>query len=336
MVECAGMRKEHTFGGASRAWRRLAAAAFVAFAAAQAAAFEWTGLERGTHIGGRMLSPGYLRGKVVILDARDYADPRSTQTMHILQQGWKAFRTKQFVVLGSHRGRSGGDAVLAAMRAAGATYPVYAGADAGAASAACPCITVLDSTGTRRLYSGNDPRQAVGAASAAIFAARRPSDPKQLKFLLDWELEYLPGTAYLRLKELDADKAEKREMEKAFPDDAKRYAKERLKLSRDAEIVRLAKLVELSRLVKDRDTESAKAKAIRPEHLDRVSAKYGDLKKSVNPAVAQEAKNALADIIFAKAEIEAVAKRGPASAGKRRSVGAGAGGMREGRYGKGK
>ena len=71
----------------------------------------------------------------------------------------------------------------------------------------------------------------------------------------------------------------------------------------DNEIKRLAKLVELSRLVKDRDRSSKKSARITPEILEKAIEKYIDLKQSDNPNVAQEAKNAIADIKWSEATL---------------------------------
>lgn len=251
-----------------------------------------------------MVSPGYLRGKTVILDIRDYADPASGDAIRQLQATWSAYKSKQFIVLGSHRGTAGADEVRSVLGRLGATYPVYAGADAegsGLGESGADAIRVIDATCTRRLYSGRDPRAATGVAASAIFAARMPSSPRQWKTLIDWEIENLPGQALLRLRALQEDKTAWKEMKTAFPEDAKRYAAKYAEFSSNGEIRKLANLVELSRLVKDCDAE--KSKKMKPGHLDRFEEKFGSLKKSENPFVAQEAKNALADVALAKSTL---------------------------------
>jgi len=267
-----------------------------------------------------MVSPGYLRGKVVLLDCRDYADPANADALKRLQTVWATYKTKQFVVLGSHRGKAGQKKVRAVMDRLGLTFPVYGGAELAGGEGPGPNgpgqdggggvrIYVVDSTCSRRLYAGADDRVATGVVGGAIMAARMPSSARQWKFLLDYEIENLPGQAYLRLKDLAGDAAAWADMKSAFPEDARRYEAAREKFAGDNEVKRLAKLVEIARLVKDRDTDSAQAKKMRPEHLERIEEKYGSLKKSENPYVAQEAKNALVDILFAKTEIERKKKK---------------------------
>lgn len=285
----------------------LAGIAAVVFATG-ACGYEWLNISQDTRIGGRMVSPGYLRGKVVLLDCRDYADPANAEALKRLQTIWATYKTKPFVVLGSHRGEASTEKVRAVMDKLGVTYPVYKGAGLSkgefANSDGKPLIYVIDSTCTRRLYGGKDDRAATGVVGSAIFAVRMPTNAKQWKFLLDYEIKNLPGRAYLRLKALMAQHDVWSEMKKKFPEDAKRYEEAKAKFSEDGEIKKLAKLVELAHLVKDRDTESEKAKKIRPEHLERVEEKYESLKGSDNPYIVQEAKNSLVDIQFAKASLK--------------------------------
>ena len=59
--------------------------------------------------------------------------------------------------------------------------------------------------------------------------------------------------------------------------------------------------MELSRLVKDRDLASKTSQRITPEVLETAMEKYASLKQSEDEFVAQEAKNALADLKFCAA-----------------------------------
>ena len=276
--------------------------------ASGACGYEWLNVSQETRIGGRMVSPGYLRGKVVLFDCRDYADPANAEVLKRLQSIWATYKTKPFVVLGSHRGEAGTAKVREMMDKLGITYPVYRGARLSNGELentdGKALVYVIDSTCSRRLYGGKDDRAATGVVGSAIFAARMPTNAKQWKFQLDYELENLPGQAYLRLKALKEHQDVWSEMQSKYPEDAKRYEDTRAKFSENNEIKKLAKLVELARLVKDRDTESEQAKKIKPEHLERVEEKYESLKGSDNPYIVQETKNALVDIRFAKASLK--------------------------------
>ena len=101
-------------------------AACVVIAFAQVAfGKEWRNVTPETRIGGRIVSPGYLQGKVVLLDCRDYADASGAEAMKRLQGVWRTYASKPFVVLGCHTGRSNRAAAAALMSRLGITYPVY-------------------------------------------------------------------------------------------------------------------------------------------------------------------------------------------------------------------
>lgn len=279
----------------------FAAALCVAMCGAEAA-YEWKDIGPERRLGGRMISAGYLKGKVVMLDRRDYADPANAQVIKRLQTIWATYKTKPFILLGSHNGE-GGEKLEAALKKNGVTFPVYNGAwftkpdykpeDAEMMQKIfedkAPVICIFDSTMRKRLYYGRDDHAAQGVIPSALLAASRPMTAKQFQFLLDWEVENLPGKAYLRLKEFRTQ----------FPKDAEKYNGFWERASGDEDLKRLAKLVELSRLVKDRDLADKKAKRITPEVLENTIEKYSNLKQHSDPAIAQEAKNALADIKFA-------------------------------------
>lgn len=247
-----------------------------------------------------MISAGYLKGKVVLVDRRDYTDPAQVKAIKALQSVWATYKTKPFILLGSHRGKGSAAEVEGVMKRLGVTYPVYRDAwymkpDAKEGEAEIiqsifddpnPIVAVFDSTMRRRLYCGGDVHAAQGVIPSALMAAARPMSPKQFNFLLDWETGNLPGKAFNRL----------RDYRQQFPRDAAKYDAFWDKASGSDEIKRLGKLVELSRLVKDRDLNDARSQRITPDVLEKALEKYSDLKQSADAAVAQEAKNALADI----------------------------------------
>ena len=263
-------------------------------------AYEWLNISPETRIGGRMISPGYLRGKVVLLDRRDYGDPKQANAIKQLQSVWATYKTKPFVLVGGHHGSSSKAKVEEAIKKLGVTFPVYDDVrfikpDATPEEKEAmeqtwalekPLLTIFDSTFRKKLYYGYDERAAQGVVGSAIMAAARPMAAKQWKFLLDWEVENLPGKAYSRLKEFRSQ----------FPKDAAKYDSFWDRARDNDDIKRLAKLVELSRCVKDRDEASASAKRVTPEILEKAIEKYSDLKQNADPNIAQEAKNALADI----------------------------------------
>ncbi|MCR5413563.1 MAG: hypothetical protein K6F50_02390 [Kiritimatiellae bacterium] len=292
--------------------------AFIGFAgamlAAAACAVEWTNLTPENRIGGRMVSEGYLRGKVVLFDGRDYSKKEHAEDIAALQKIWTGYKSKPFIVLGGHSGAPG-EALAKKLDKLGVTYPVYAGASPlvpkyaeGAdeptlVPVSGDCIRVYDASG-RRLYSGDSIHKASGIAGSAIFSARRPAGPQVWKALLDYEIEFLPGQAYLRLKDLMDQKEEMAKLQAKYPADMRRYSETYAKLKDSEEVRKLAKLVELSRLVRDRDKSSKSSKRLTKSLLEKEIEKYEPLKKSSNPCIVQEAKNAIADMKFAAASMK--------------------------------
>jgi len=271
------------------------------------AAYKWENVGADRRIGGRMISEGYLRGKVVLVDRRDYGDPSQKAEIEQLQTLWTTYKTKPFILLGSHNGKSPAKKAESVMKKLGVTYPVYDDAYlqrldptdeeklaiAKLRDDAAPRVCVMDSTCRRKLYSGRDVREATGVVGSAIIGASTPINASQYQFLLEWEVENTPGRALLRLKEF----------RERFPSEAAGFDAAWKRLSGNAEVKKLAKLVELSRQVKDRDMADRKAQKVTPDILEKAMEKYDSLKQSEDPAVAQEAKNALADMKWSAAEI---------------------------------
>ena len=66
-----------------------------------------------------------LRGKVVLLDRRDYGDPSLKAAIEQLQTLWATYKTKPFILLGSHNGKLSAKKAEEALKKLGVTYPVY-------------------------------------------------------------------------------------------------------------------------------------------------------------------------------------------------------------------
>ena len=253
-----------------------------------------------------MVSAGYLRGKIVVMDRRDYTDSANAADIEALQKMWASYKTKSFVVIGSHTGSGDAKGVEKALARLGVTYPVYANAGVlrDGEMVDSPELSVFDSTGTRRIYGGQDVHRVAGVVGSAIFSTRMPTTAKQWRYLLDWEMEKLPGQAFIRLKDLDAQDKVIAEMKAKYPDSLHKYAQTLKKWRADNEIKKLAKLVELSRLVKDRDPHAKTKEKITKSVIEKAIEKYESLKQSKNPNVVQEAKNAIADLQFSAASLD--------------------------------
>jgi hypothetical protein len=268
---------------------------------------EWMNVVPDSRVGGRMASCGYLKGKVVLLDVRDYSENAEAAVMKQIQDVWAAYKSKQFVALGSHVGSSGSkEAAGNLIKSLHLTYSIYSDVavknDEGAIEDLQRGVYVFDSTG-KRLYFGKDPRQAMGIVGSAIFAESIPSSTAGWKAVLDYEIANLPGQAYLRIRDLKNHKDVLKKLSKEYPADVKRYAATWREYGENSEVKKLAKLVETTRLIKDRDKNSRASKRLSAATLENLIKQYSVLTQSENPLIAQEAKNSLADLKFVKAEL---------------------------------
>lgn len=268
---------------------------------------EWMNVVPDSRVGGRMASCGYLKGKVVLLDVRDYSENAEAAVMKQIQDVWAAYKSKQFVALGSHVGSSGSkEAAGNLIKSLHLTYSIYSDVavknDEGALEDLQRGVYVFDSTG-KRLYFGKDPRQAMGIVGSAIFAESIPASTAGWKAVLDYEIANLPGQAYLRIRDLKNHKDVLKKLSKEYPADVKRYAATWREYGENSEVKKLAKLVETTRLIKDRDKNSRASKRLSAATLENLIKQYSVLTQSDNPLIAQEAKNSLADLKFVKAEL---------------------------------
>ncbi len=262
--------------------------------AASALAVDWRNLDEAHHLAGRKASTGYLRGKVVLVDRWGVNCPPCRRMLPRMEEIWQSFKTKPFVVLGGHCAGWGDAAGVKALAAEhGLTYPIYE--DAGLVAQeprfdAIPFLYVVDETG-KIVYRGHDERAATQAIVMALTDMESPRDLAQWKRFLDFEIEYLPGKAYLRLAEF----------KKKFPAEAKAYAAKEREIRAIPDVRKLAELVDFARKAKDmrKFGEKQQGQRRRYEQLVRdalSSAKYKPLLESANPFVVQEAKNAFADL----------------------------------------
>ena len=67
------------------------AAALWSAAAFAARPVAWENLDEAHHLAGRMASSGYLRGKVVYVDCRDYGDKSGVEAMQRMEEAWHTF-----------------------------------------------------------------------------------------------------------------------------------------------------------------------------------------------------------------------------------------------------
>ena len=262
-----------------------------------AQAVEWRNVDADHYLGGRKASEGYLQGKVVLVDRWGAKCPPCRALLPRVEEIWKSFKTKPFVVLGGHcKGWGTADMVAELITENKLTYPVYEDAALAVGEPkfdAIPFLYVVDETG-KVVYLGRDERNATQAIVSALTDMESPRNLAQWKRFLDYELEHLPCHGYLRL----------REFRKKFPKEAKAYeakAKELLKIS---DLRKVVELIEFSKKAKDPPVFGSKDKAKKAKYeklVDDVLSKSDAFKTHPDPRVAQEAKNAIADLKWTQA-----------------------------------
>ena len=291
------------------------AAAF--FAAASLAApevkpVEWENVDPAHHLAGRMASAGYLRGKVVLLDYRDFGDKSGVDAMRRLEEVWQTFKMKPFVLIGSHRGAAGAEKIKRIAEGLKLTFPIYKEADIVRTEEQKKTdpehigfMYIIGGTG-RILYCGKDDRRAAGVIASALISMRSPTTVKQWKHYIDYDINFLPGKALLGIEEF----------RKSFPKEAAAYDEVWEKFSADSDIKRVSKLERLAHMAKDYDLKDPNAKKLSAEKIELAIEKASDLKKSENPLVAQEAKNCIADLTWTLAVLKPAGEDSTTQGGK--------------------
>jgi len=250
----------------------------------------WKNVDPEHYLGGRKASGGYLRGKVVLVDRWGRNCPPCRELLPRMEEVWKSFKTKPFVLLGGHcAGWGTADEVKALIEEKHLTYPIYEDAGLGKGEpeyGGIPFLYVVDETG-KVCYKGHDERRATEVVVTALTDMEVPKDAAMWERFLDFEIKVLPGRAFLRLEEF----------RKKFPQNAKKYETDFKRLKGDAEVQKLAKLVAFARLAKDFDPKNKKTKGkVTRAKIESIIQSSGSLKDSANELVAQEAKNAIADL----------------------------------------
>ena len=258
-----------------------------------AGAVEWKNVDEEHYLGGRKASAGYLQGKVVLVDRWGAKCPPCRALLPTVEKKiWQSFKTKSFVVLGGHCGGWGSaEAVKGLIEENSITYPVYE--DAGLANGepaydAIPFLYLVDETG-KVVYKGRDENTCIQAVVTALTDMDAPKNLADWKRFLDFELENLPGKAYLRMGEF----------KKKFPKEAKDYAEKFKALAAVPDVKKLSELVAFAKRAKDAPVFSPKKKQQQTKYQKSVKdalTKFASLKESKDPRVVQEAKNALADL----------------------------------------
>ena len=136
----------------------------------------WVNLDEAHHYSGPSLTEKDLEGKVVLVDNWGVGCPPCRASLPRIQEIWQSFKSKPFVIIGSHCQGKAADKVKELVDANKLTYPMYEGAGLaeGAPSfKAIPFIYVVNHRG-RVVYQGHSDRDATEALVTAIADIGQP------------------------------------------------------------------------------------------------------------------------------------------------------------------
>lgn len=130
----------------------------------------WVNLDEAHHYSGPSLTEKDLVGKVVMVDNWGVGCPPCRASLPRIEEIWKSFKNKPFVLIGSHCQGKADEKVKELVTANGLTYPMYERvglAEGAPAFNAIPFIYVVNHRG-RVVYSGHSDRDATEALVTAI------------------------------------------------------------------------------------------------------------------------------------------------------------------------
>ena len=154
--------------------KRLIALVVVAAGALTLRAAAWRGLTEAGYYSGPKLTEDDLDGKVVLVDCWGVNCPPCRALLPRMEQIWQGFKSKPFVLLGSHCQGRAPEKVAELVKANKLTYPIYdfAGLAQGEppSGGGLPFMYVVNHRG-KVVYAGRDERAATEAVVNALGAA---------------------------------------------------------------------------------------------------------------------------------------------------------------------
>jgi hypothetical protein len=269
---------------------------FAAVSVVQCAAAGWRNLDDAHRLGGRKVSDGYLKGKVVLVVRWSARSRRGHEVLPRAEEIWRNFKTKRFSLIGSHApGWNSPSEIRSLLEENSVTFPVYEGAaleSGDPQSESVPYWYVVGPTGSV-VYRGTREHNAVQAVVTALTDLDSPRNEMQFRKFLDFEIAEMPAHAHLRLKSL-------REKDDAA---AGRYDAEWRQLDSDPEVRRVSRIVEVSRRLKDFAPKVPMDAKRYPGKVREALRRYSDLKGIADPRLVREAKNSIADLKWLEASL---------------------------------
>lgn len=153
--------------------KKLILAAGIAAVMLSLKADMWKGLTDANHYSGPKITEEDLAGKVVMIDEWGVNCGPCKQLLPQMQKYWSSYKTKPFVLIGSHRQGRKPEEVAALVKANGLTYPIYDGVGLAGGEpnngGSIPFIYVVNHRG-KVVYEGRSDREAIEAAMNAWMA----------------------------------------------------------------------------------------------------------------------------------------------------------------------
>ncbi len=135
----------------------------------------WRNLNDSAWVAGPKLSEADLAGKVVLVDQWGIHCPPCLRLMPQMEKIWKSFKSKPFILIGSHHQEGTVEQVRGTVEAKKVTYPVYIQGDlvGGPSSDGIPFLYVVNHLG-QVVYSGHDDKAAIEAVVNALGEIGKP------------------------------------------------------------------------------------------------------------------------------------------------------------------
>lgn len=153
----------------------------LAVCASAVGAVEWQGLSASNWYSGRKLSSSDLMGKVVLVDMWGVDCGPCRALLPKMEKVWQTFKSKPFILIGSHcQGRQPAK-VAELVEKCGLTYPIYDGVQlaGGPDSGSIPFLYVVDARG-KVVFKGVGTGAERGAIEAVVNALETAIDPRNL------------------------------------------------------------------------------------------------------------------------------------------------------------
>lgn len=138
----------------------------------------WRGLDEANYYSGPRITEADLKGKVVFVDLWGVNCPPCRALLPRMEQLWASYKSKPFMLLGSHRQGRSPDRVKELVKANKLTYPIYERAGLAAeppGDGTLPYMYVVNHRG-KVVYAGHGHAEAVQAAVEAIMKVGAPPD----------------------------------------------------------------------------------------------------------------------------------------------------------------